>query len=290
MTAALLIRLAVTVSVALIAFGVGLASGPRDIGMLLRQPALLARSLLAMNVIMPLIAIATALVFALDRPVLVALVALAVSPIPPLLPRKELKAGGTTAYAVGLFAIAGLLSIVFVPLWVHLIGAIFDRPLRIAPAAVARAVFLSVLAPVIAGVLARRYLPGFATRIARPVAIVAMVLLVIGAIPIVVRVWPAFVALAGNYTLLAFVLFPLLGLGVGHLLGGPQRGDRTVLALSSAARHPGVAIAIVHANAPNDRLATAAILLCLVVSAVVCFPYVHWRRRTHAAHSSSKAR
>ena len=72
---------------------------------------------------------------------------------------------------------------------------------------------------------------------------------------------PKAMPLIGNGTLLAMLVFCLIGLGVGHLLGGPAPRDRAMLALSSAARHPGVAMAIATANFPDQTLVFPAVLL-----------------------------
>jgi BASS family bile acid:Na+ symporter len=79
--------------------------------------------------------------------------------------------------------------------------------------------------------------------------------------------------------MLAIAAFILAGIGVGHALGGPDEDDRTVLALSTASRHPGVALAIAGAVLPGQRAVTAVILLSLLVGAIVTGPYVKWRKR-----------
>ena len=60
----------------------------------LRRPGLLARSLLAVLVVAPALAIALVWVFDLNREVAIALVALSISPLPPLLPSRGERAGG----------------------------------------------------------------------------------------------------------------------------------------------------------------------------------------------------
>jgi BASS family bile acid:Na+ symporter len=72
------------------------------------------------------------------------------------------------------------------------------------------------------------------------------VLIVAAAVPIVIKEWPSMVALVGNYSIVAIALFSLAGVVVGHLLGGPDPDERTVLGLSTAARHPAMALAIAH--------------------------------------------
>jgi predicted Na+-dependent transporter len=51
---ALLIRIAILISVTLVVVALGLRCAPGDADYLLRRPGLLLRSLVAMNVIMPL--------------------------------------------------------------------------------------------------------------------------------------------------------------------------------------------------------------------------------------------
>jgi hypothetical protein len=50
-------------------------------------------------------------------------------------------------------------------------------------------------------------------------------------------------------------LVTLVGTAVGHFLGGPDSWDRTVLGLSTSARHPAVAIAITSSAIEENRLA-----------------------------------
>jgi BASS family bile acid:Na+ symporter len=78
------------------------------------------------------------------------------------------------------------------------------------------------------------------------------------------------------------VVFALVGLAAGHLLGGPDPENRIVLALSTATRHPGIAIAIAAANFPDQKAAPAAVLLYLIVSALVAKPYLTWVKRRRA--------
>lgn len=273
------ISLAIQASMALMVFCVALNAHFDDIVYLARKPGLLARSLVAMNVIMPAVAIGIALLFPdLNRPLKVALITLAVSPVPPILPGKELKAGGRSAYVVGLLAAAALVSIVFVPIAAQLIGRIFGQDVRTSPETIVWIVGTSLLAPLLAGVIVRRLAPEFAAKIARPLSICAAVLLVVAFLPVLVRIWPAIVASVGNYTLLAIAVFVVVGLVVGHLLGGPDREDRSVLALSTSTRHPGVALAIAHGT-PDVTGVLGVVLVCLIVGALVASPYLKWSAR-----------
>jgi BASS family bile acid:Na+ symporter len=283
---ATLIPLVLKASIVLLVVGLGLRATIDDATFLFRRPSLLLRSLVSMNVIMPLFATPLALAFDFHQAVKIALVALAISPVPPILPKKELKAGGTASYSIGLLVAVALLAIILVPLATQVLALAFGREARISPRSVASLVLSTVLLPTAAGIALRRLAPAFAERMARPVSAVAFVLLIAGSLPILFTAWPAIWSLIGNGHVLAFVAFVLVGLTTGHLLGGPDPQDRTVLALSTASRHPGVAIAIAQANFPQQKLAMAAVLLYLLISVIVTLPYLKWARRGEGQHDT----
>jgi len=279
---ATLLPLLLKTSLALLVFSLGLNATLQDTTHLFRRPGQLARALLSMFVVMPVTALF--LVRALEPPaaVKIALVALALSPLPPTFPRKALKQGGRVPYVAGLLVAATLLAVLLIPLSLELIERNRNMPLQMRPAAVLVLVFWSLLLPLAAGVAVRKMAPAFAERAAGPITTIAFAVLVLGVIPILIRVWPAMVSLVGNGTLLAMIVFVLVGLAAGHLLGGPDPDDRTVLAISSATRHPAIAIAIAQANFPDQKLAPAAVLLYVLVSVIAAVPYLKWTKRRQA--------
>jgi len=277
-----LIMLAIKASIMLLVFGLGLNAGWRDTTYLFRQPGLLLRSYLSMGIIMPLFAAAVAAFFDLHPAVEIAIIALALAPVPPILPGKQGKAGGTASYAIGLLVTAAVFSIVTVPVGVELMGKAFAKDAHMTPGAVAMIVLTSILAPLAAGLAVNQLAPAFAERIARPVSLLATILLVAAALPVLFTAWPAIVSMIGNGTLLALALFSIVGLTVGHWLGGDNEDNRTVLALATSARHPAVALAIAGTNFQQQKAVLAVVLLHLLVGMVVSLPYVVWRKRRHA--------
>ncbi len=279
MTAQTLILLALKASIVLSVFAIGLVSRVDDTLFLLRRPGLLLRSVVAINVVMPLVAAAMAWRFNLPQAVEEALVALAVSPVPPLLPRKQIKARGESSYAIGLLVMAALIAILFVPVAVELVGLAFQLPVHMTPWPIAKLVFATVLAPLLVGILVRRLAPGLAARFATPVERIANIVLVLCCLAVLMTAWPAIIAFVGTGALWAIAAFVGVGLAVGHGLGGTDPHDRTVLALAAATRHPGVALAIASANFPGDKAILPAFLLYLIFGAILAIPYVMWRRR-----------
>jgi BASS family bile acid:Na+ symporter len=282
MTAARLIGLAFNVSLALMVLGLALASGTVRVRSLLRQPGLAARSLVAMFVVMPLVALLVALNFDLNRELLVTLILVALSPIPPILPSKQLKTGGDPDYVFGLLALTALAAIVVVPGGVALVGRVFGQDLEIPFAVAAGVVATSLLLPVAVGLAVARLAPEFAGKVARPASLAGLVILVLASLPLLWAIWGHLVAAMNNFTLVAIAAFVVIGLAAGHLLGGPDAGNRATLALATATRHPGVAIAVLHAIDPDDKSVAPVVLLYLLVAVVVSVPYVAWRKRARA--------
>jgi BASS family bile acid:Na+ symporter len=69
-----------------------------------------------MHVVMPLLVLWSALGFELHPAVKVGLIALALSPVPPMLPGRASVVHGQASYTVGLLTTTAVLSIFFVPL------------------------------------------------------------------------------------------------------------------------------------------------------------------------------
>ena len=281
MDLAQLLRVALVASVVLLVFALGLRATAADATYLFRRPAMLLRALFAMNVVVPVVATGLAVLFNLTPAVRIALLAMAVSPVPPILPDRQLKLGGRASYVYGLLVAASTAAIALVPLSIAVLGRVFQREVDLGVVVVAIKVGVTVLLPLLAGLAVRRFRPGLAERMAPWVSRVAVVLLLGGSLPALVTAWPGMVSLVGNGTILAIASVVVAGLAAGHWLGGPDPGDRTALSIAASMRHPGVALAIAQGNFPEERLVSAAVLLFFLVSFIATLPYGAWRRRAH---------
>lgn len=282
MSLANLISLLLQLSIMLSVFAIALKATFSDATYLFRRPGQLVRALVSMNVVMPLFALAVGATFNLNAPLKIALVALSVSPIPPILPNKALKAGGKEDYTIGLLAATAVLAIIFIPLTMELFKLITAVPLQMTAGAVAMLVLTSMLAPLFAGILFRAIFPRVAERAAKPAGLVATIILIVSFLPILFTSIRAILTLVGDGTLFVLGSFALIGLLAGHLLGGPEPENRPVLALATASRHPAVAMAIAHANFPDQKLAGALVLVYLVVSGLLSAPYLNWIKRVRS--------
>lgn len=279
MTAAKILGLGINVSMFVMVFGVALGAGRERLRAAFANPGLLARSLVAMFVAMPLVAVVIAKNFELNHALLVALLLLALSPVPPVLPSKQIKAGGGETFVLGLLVVSALAAIVIVPAGVSVVGSLFGRELDIPYIIVARTVATSVLLPVVLGLAVAHLAPSFAAKAVGPLTKLSGALLLVSFLPILWVAWGGIAAQMNNFTMLAMVAFIAIGLVVGHLLGGPGEGDRTALALATATRHPGVAVAVLNAIEPGSKDVVMVVVLYLLVGMVATIPYVRWRTR-----------
>lgn len=241
MTLAHLISLVIAISIFLTVFALGLNASLDDALWLFHKPGLLARSIFSMNVLMVVFAIIVAKLFHLNLVIQTAIIALAISPVPPIFPKKQRKVGATDSYAVALVVSAALASVVLIPAWLGFLDSVFSFEANLALGKILTIVFLKILLPLFAGILVHHFAPHFAGRAAKPISLIAMVLLVIGVLPVLFTSYRAMWEMVGNGVLVDVALFAVVGIAAGHLLGGPNPDDRSVLALATSARHPGLA-------------------------------------------------
>ena len=273
-------------SIVAAAFGCGLKATTADVSDPMRQPEPLGRSLLAMFVIVPVVAVALVHAFDFPQGAEVALIALAISPLAALIPGNLIKAGRRPSCAVAPMATVALLSIAIVPLLAVLISRYLGPPFVVSPLRVAGVIAATVLLPLVAGMVIRGLRPALADRIALPAALLGTVVLRLATLALLVTSLHAVWALIANGTVIAVAVLVVVGFAAGHLLGGPDPDGRTVLALASGFRHPAVAIAAVGASDPHFA---AAIVLYLLLGDIVGLPYAIWRQRSRGQPTDAEA-
>jgi BASS family bile acid:Na+ symporter len=275
-----ILRLGVAVSIFLVVFAIGLQAKLGTGLRFVEQPAQTVKAMGAMFVLFPAFALLLHYLLPLRVPVPATLLALAVSPIPPILPNKEVKAGGRFDYAIALQVVASVFSIAAAAVIIPLVGWIVGEDLVFAGEAMALIIAKTVGLPLVLGMLVKRFAPDLAARLVGPAAKIGNFLLLAVALVLLVALAPDMWRALGQGTLLAVVALVLFGLAAGHFLGGPDEGNRSALAVAVAARHPGVAIALAVGLRPEaGREAAATVLLYLLVSILLTIPYMKWRAR-----------
>ncbi|HEY7799901.1 MAG TPA: hypothetical protein VIA80_14115 [Hyphomonadaceae bacterium] len=273
-----LVPVLLTLSLAGLVLAVGLNASRHDLLYVLTRPTLLVRAIASVLILPPLVAGILIVLLPIEPVAKAGIMLMAISPVPPLVPGKELGVGGRKNYAYGLYVAMALLTIVSVPLVMAITTTLFDRNDHVSVASIARTTFLGVLLPLAIGLAVRAMAPALASRIWGVIYKVSIVLVLAAFLPIVVKVWPAIQQLIGNGTVVVMAAVTLICLSVGHLLGGPELRDRATLATASSVRHPGIAMSIASASFSDPRV-SAAVLLFMLVGLLVSIPYTVWVKR-----------
>lgn len=279
------LKLLLALSIFLTVFSLALRAHAADVLHLFREWRLGLRAMAVMYVIVPTVAILITGLFHLKPSVEIALVALAFSPVPPLLPGKQIKAGGSATYVTSLLVMASLLSLFITPLGMYWTARLASLDVHVAPAAIVRIVLLSIMLPLVLGFVAGRLLGSRAVRVSAVLGNIANVLLLVCVLVLLFAMLPAIGRVIGDGTIIALAAMIVAGLAAGYWAAGTDPANKTALALAAATRHPGIAVAIATTAFPQERLAPAAIVLFALLSALISIPYLHRLNRAsgHAA-------
>lgn len=202
---------------------------------------------------------------------------MAISPGAPVALRRSLGAGGHRMFAPALQILVAVLAVISMPLSIAALNEFYAGQASIAPEQLARQVFVAQLLPLGLGMAIRHFQPMRANWIGTRLVRLATGLLIALAVLAVIDVWEVVVG-AGPRVALAIAMVTIFALMIGHRLGGPDEGTRTAVAISSAARNPGLALLVATLNAASPGI-TRMVLAYFVVSALTVVPYVMWRRR-----------
>jgi bile acid:Na+ symporter, BASS family len=259
------ITMFVFVVVSMLAVGSSLTVG--QIVAPLRNGKLVFFALLANFVLMPAAAVAIAKLLRLDEPLGIALLLLGVAAGAPFLPKLAGIAKGNLAFAVGLMVLLMVLTVAYMPLVLPLLL----QGVSVDPMKIARSLLLLMLLPLGVGLALNAWFGSIAERIRvllNQISTLSLVLLI--GLLLVTNIQNV-VALFGTRGIFASILFLLIGVGVGWLLGGPGAGTKGVLALGTAQRNIAAAL-VVGGKDFDDPKVLVMIVVVAVVGLLILMP------------------
>jgi BASS family bile acid:Na+ symporter len=281
------LRAILLLGVVLNVMGFGAGMTLEDAAHLLRRRALLVRSLLAMHLVLPLIVIWLVMGAAIRPAVALTLLSLAVAPEAPFAPGRQLAlADQKRAYVYGLFVVESVLAILLAPLVLALLMPHLPAAVRLHPREILYRLTLTTSLPMLLGVYVRYCWPARARSLAGLANTVGELVLLAGLVAVLMSHWQDIAAVLSGRTVLCIAAFIAAGLAVGQLLGGSDREERTVLALATSLRHPGVALALADPRSAELALVPAVVVLVILIGAVMIAAYSRWRRLRGLAGSA----
>ncbi len=276
-----LLGLLVAILVPLASFVTGLRS--TDPLWLWKRPRLLARSLVAILIVVPVIEVVLARTLAPDDIIVrtgVVISILAVGVGPPALLKQTEAPEELVRYEIGLNVVLMTVAAVYMPVAVAIHGAVFHHDLSLPWLPVARVVVLKAILPFFLGVAAARWFPKLAASFERvaprllngATAVVALVALM--------AVGRHLIAL-GARTWLTCALIALVAVSIGHASGGPTRERRAVLARFSALRFPALALLLTSIVPRSHEVIPVVIVYAISSTLLVGAYYAALAKREH---------
>jgi bile acid:Na+ symporter, BASS family len=250
----------------MLAMGMGLSIA--EIVGTLRDLRLILFALVANFVLMPLVAFGLATVLRLDEPLAIGLLVLGCAGGAPFLPKLAELAKGNLPFAVGTMVLLIVVTIAYMPIVLPLLL----EGVSVNPGKMAQSLILLMLLPLGVGLLLKARYTRFAEK-AKPgfdqtsnISLILLVLVITAAnVDKVVQVF-------GTRGILAGLLFIVLGVGIGWLLGGPRDDTRRVLGLGTGQRNIAAAL-VVATQSFSDPQVVVMVIVVAIVGLIVLMPF-----------------
>lgn len=279
MDLATLTKLMMGTSVVLVVVAIGMSTSPGTALHLLKSPVTVLKAMFAMFVAMPLFTLLVTWVLPLETDVRIALLALSLSPMPPIMPVTQAKLNADFDYAIGVDLAATVTALATAPLLILLFENVYHHDVAFAIGPMLKVLLTTIAVPLALGILINRFAPRFAALARGPVGKTASVTLSVGTLVMLTAAWQGIWGAIGSGTLVAILLMTGFGIGIGHLLGGPDPDNRSALAAATATRHPGVALALgAMANPGEMQNVVGAVLLYMLAGGLFSLPYMRWAK------------
>jgi BASS family bile acid:Na+ symporter len=272
-----IIQAGAMVSIFAFVFSRGLSTPFGDLKYFVTRPGLLIRSLLSVDVLVPLIAVTVVILIRPSRAAAIGLLILASAPAAPMVLKKIAKAGGKPEYAVSLQLVLASLAILTTPITLYFLSSVAGFQLQVSPWEVAGRIGVSILLPIIAGMIIRWLSPALAGRIYRPLEALSDIGLILVVIVVLLSTYHMlFTPDIRSYAAIASMIVGALV--AGHLMAAGRPEEQTTLALESATRNIGLALLIASAFASLEQ-ALPILIPYLVTSTVLGLIYVRYQKR-----------
>jgi bile acid:Na+ symporter, BASS family len=273
-----ILKLVLLLGVVLLVVAIGMRARLEQPLLLLRRPALALRAMAAMYVALPAFVLVLVWLLPLQAGVGAVLLGFAVAPVLPPWAKKGAAVGGQADYVIGLQVLSSGVALLVVPLVIWIVYRLFGVATALDPLAVELVLLVTVAAPLALGIGIARLRPGGALRLAALADRAGGVVTLLGVVVLLIVHGRAILGVIGQGTLVIIVAVVAFGLLVGHLLGGPDPGNRGALASATVLRHPAIALLLASGAFPkHEATVIGTVLLYLLVALLLAVPYERWR-------------
>jgi bile acid:Na+ symporter, BASS family len=235
---------------------------------------------LANYVAVPAAAVTLILLVDADPLVAAGILILAVCPGAPYGPPLAALARGTTATSVGLMVILAGSSVVLAPLLMFLLLPLTTgrADLHVDPLGMLAIIMVTQLLPLCCGLAISYWRPNLAARWLSLAVTISKILNAATLTLILASQSPQLLDVVRPGGVMAMLILLGVSLGAGWIAGGPRRGDRKAVALTTGIRNVGLGLMITVGTFPGTSAATAVLVYGLVQLLGSFLLALWWRR------------
>lgn len=247
---------------AMLALGLGQTVG--QIIEPLRNTRITVSAVVASYIILPLLAVVTAMVFGLEPDLRYGLVLMAMAAGAEIGPLLTANSKANVRLSGGILVMSIGITIVYLPamLGVLLPDVHFDMQHLLLK------LFLTIVAPLLLGLFIKSRFEKIAGTAAKHLHTISRIFVVLLTVVVVLLYYERIIGLIGTGAILAAFISVVGGFGIGYLLGWPERGTRLAMGYMHGARNASVAVMVaadVFRDQPNVMLMIATVVVLLLV-------------------------
>jgi len=261
-----LVQLSVLVFVVGSMFSLGLSLTMQQIIDPLKNVRMVILALVANFILIPLLAYALAIVFNLDDTLRVGLILLSTAAGAPFLPKLVDVAKGNIAFSVGLMVMLMVITIIYLPLVLPLLLG----DVEVNPWDIAQSLIIMMLIPLAVGLFIKARYEDAAAKIQPTFGMAANIALLTMMVLGLVLNFSSMIALVGTFGILAGIVFIIIALIIGYLLGGSESRDKSVMGLGTAQRNIAAALVVAAQNFSADVV--TYLMVIAIISLVILMP------------------
>ena len=232
----------------------------------LKNARLVILALVANFILVPIVAYAITLILPLDESVSIGLILLSTAAGAPFLPKLVEVAKGNTAFSVGLMVLLMVVTIIYLPLVLPLLLS----GVEVNPWDIAQSLIFMMLIPLVIGLFIRARYEESAAKLQPTFAMTANIGILLLAVLGLVLNFSSMIALVGTLGILAAIIFLVISLAIGYLLGGSDAGLKSVMGLGTAQRNIAAALVVAGQNFDSDVI--TYLMVVAVIGFVILFP------------------
>ena len=234
----------------------------------LRNMRLVTLALAVNFVVVPAVAFALSRIIPLDQDVQIGLLLMGTAAGAPFLPKLAQIAKADVAFAVGLMTLLMLVTIVYLPVVLPLLLP----GVEVSALQIALSLVVTMLVPLAIGLFVKARYEGAAQTLQPVMAQISTISLALLLVLMLGLNFKNVVALFGTGAIIATVLFLVISLLAGYLLGGPGADTKRVLALGTGQRNLSAAFIIAAGNFADQPNVLVYVAAAGLVGMFVLFP------------------